>query len=71
LISDSDVPEVGSARWDSTGVIKVSRKMNRHKTRPCCTYSGLNWDPRANVDVTKGFQILLNTNTAISQVWIQ
>jgi len=38
LNSDSDVPQVGSARSDWTRVVKVNRrKMNHHKTRPCCT----------------------------------
>ena len=36
---DSDAPQVGSARSDSTRVVKVnSRKMNRRKTRPYYIY---------------------------------
>jgi hypothetical protein len=32
---DSDAPQVGSARSDSTGVVKVNRReTNRRKTRP-------------------------------------
>jgi len=35
---DSDLPQVGSARSDSTRVVKVNRlKTNRRKTRPYCT----------------------------------
>jgi hypothetical protein len=34
----SGAPQVGSARSDSTRVVKVnSRKTNRRKTRPYCT----------------------------------
>jgi len=36
---DSDVPQVGSARTDSTRVVKVNRhKMSHHKMRPYCIY---------------------------------
>jgi len=39
MSSDSDSPQVGSARSDSTGVIKVNRrKTNRRKTRPSCIF---------------------------------
>ena len=32
-----DEPQVGSARWDWTSVVKVNRlKTNRRKTRPYC-----------------------------------
>ena len=35
LSCDSVAPQVGSARYDSTSVVKVnSRKTNRRKTRP-------------------------------------
>jgi len=38
LSSDSDAPQVGSARSDWTRAVKVNRrKTNRHKTRPYCT----------------------------------
>ena len=34
---DTDAPHVGSARSDSTRVVKVNRrKTNRRKTRPYC-----------------------------------
>jgi hypothetical protein len=37
LSCDSDAPQVGSARSDSTRVAKVNRrKTNRRKTRPYC-----------------------------------
>ena len=35
---DSDAPQVGSFRSDSTRVVKVNRKTNRRKTRPYCTF---------------------------------
>jgi len=36
---DSDAPQVGSARSDSTRVVKVNRrKTNRRKTRPYCIF---------------------------------
>ena len=38
LSCDSDVLQVGSARCDSTWVVKVNRKTNRRKTRPYCNY---------------------------------
>ena len=39
MSGDSDAPQVGSARSDSTRVLKVNRrKTNRHKTRPYCVY---------------------------------
>jgi len=38
LRCDSDAPHVGSARSDSTRVVKVNhRKTNSRKTRPYCT----------------------------------
>jgi hypothetical protein len=37
LSRDSDAPQVGSARSDSTRVVGVNRKMNHYKTRPYCT----------------------------------
>jgi len=38
LSCDSDAPPVGSARSESTMVVKVNRrKMNRRKMRPYCT----------------------------------
>jgi hypothetical protein len=37
LICDSDAPQVGSARSDWTGGVKVNRrKTKRRKTRPYC-----------------------------------
>ena len=40
---DSDAPQVGSARFKSTRVVKVNRlKANRCKTRPFCTPQHLN-----------------------------
>jgi len=37
LSCDSDAPQVGSARPDSTRFVKVNRrKTNRRKTRPYC-----------------------------------
>jgi len=37
LSCDSDAPQVGSARSDSTSVVKVNRrKTNRCKTGPYC-----------------------------------
>ena len=39
LSCDSDAPQVGSARSDSTRVVKVNgHKMNHHKTRSYCTF---------------------------------
>jgi len=36
---DSDASQVGSARSDSTRVVKLNRpKTNRRKTRPYCSY---------------------------------
>jgi len=38
LSHDSDAPQVGSARSDSTGVVKVNRhKTHCRKMRPYCT----------------------------------
>jgi len=34
LSCDIDAPQVGSARFESTRVVKVNRKTNRRKTRP-------------------------------------
>ena len=40
LSCDSDAPQVGSARSDSTRAVKGNRrKTNRRKTRPYCTVS--------------------------------
>jgi hypothetical protein len=37
LCCDSDAPQLGSARSDWTGGVKVNRrKTKRRKTRPCC-----------------------------------
>jgi len=39
LSYDSDAPQVGSARFNSTRVVKVNRlKTNRRKTRPYFIY---------------------------------
>jgi len=39
LSCDSGAPQVGSARSDTTGVVKVNRhKTNRRKTRPYFIY---------------------------------
>ena len=39
LSCDSDAPQVGSARSNSTRVVKVNRpKTNSSKMRPYCTY---------------------------------
>jgi len=39
LSCDSDAPQVGSARSDSTMVVKVNRrKTNHRKTRSYCTF---------------------------------
>jgi len=44
LSCDSDAPQVGSARSDSTKVVKVNRrKTNRRKTRPYCTCIRHRW----------------------------
>jgi len=37
LSCDNDAPQVGSARSESTSILKVNRrKTNRRKTRPYC-----------------------------------
>jgi hypothetical protein len=42
LSCDGDAPQVGSARSDSTRVVKVNRrKTNRRKTRPYCINVGM------------------------------
>jgi hypothetical protein len=39
LSCDIDAPQIGSARSDTTRVVKVNRrKTNRRKTRPYCIY---------------------------------
>ena len=39
LSCDSDAPQVGSARSDSTRAVKVNRrKTNRRKTKPYCIF---------------------------------
>jgi len=44
LSCDSDAPQVGSARSDSTRVVKVNRpKTNHRKTRPYCIHITETW----------------------------